>query len=513
MEPTSLIHLNPTLEMIAGALEDAGFVCQRTDRTPEQSYRAVLPWGGRRRHDRDVLYLVSPEEAEGLAGEEYAFVSTLPIPGGASRLTVPGVEMAVLLNLLLDYFARLRDWEDRLNRLLFSDGSLDELCQLGQELTGCPVCIHDDWFILIAMSEGSTDIMPPEQVDRSGKGFVPFQILEEFKFDPEYEQTFTQQRCQLWVNASDVGRCLYVNLWQEARYRGRLLLFESGRSLRPLDYLMAECLAQRALYLMLRQKPGLRQHRNLDDVIYSLLQGTEPEPGDLRFLLSALKWGAEDSYLCIRLQSQREDPSGVMGHMLHSDLFRSFPGSYVMFLERQQCLVVNLSRNEQGLHELRHRLAPLCRDYCLYAGLSSPVKGIRDLSQAAMQSEIALARSFELRGPDWIHAFSDCALDYMLGCIRSEMDSRYMAAPEWLALRTFDRDHDTRYFDTLRAYLTLERDIPKTAKELIIHRTTLIYRLKKIEALTGLDLDNQDVRLYLLLSLRMLERQRLVEGG
>lgn len=510
MELTHLMRLIPTMDMVAEELEEAGIFCQRFIPRPDRSYRAVMPYTGQSRLAEDILYLVGPEQDAAFPADRASCVCTRAIPGRENRLCCPGRTAEELMQRILELFCRFQEQEAQLNQLLFSGEGLDDLCQLGQELTGCPVCIHDDWFILIAMSEGAEAIMPPEGSGGSGRGFIPRSILEEFKFDTDYEQTFAQQRCQLWVNSPDLGRCLYVNLWQDRRYRGRLLYFESRRALKSADYLMAECLAQRAMLLLLRQKPGARPHRNLDDVIYALLEGRDPGPGDLRFLLDTLRWGAEDSYLCVRLQTQQEDVAGVLGHVLHSDLFRAFPGSYVMFLERQQCLVLNLTREEPGFQELRHRISPLCMDYGLYGGISSPVRGIRALDQAAKQADIALERAFELRGADWVQSFSDCALEYMLGSIHSGLEPRYLAAPEWLALRSYDRDHDTRYFETLRTYLLMERDIPKTAKALIIHRTTLIYRLNKIRALTGLDLEDPDLRLYLLLSLRLLERQRLV---
>ena len=62
--------------------------------------------------------------------------------------------------------------------------------------------------------------------------------------------------------------------------------------------------------------------------------------------------------------------------------------------------------------------------------------------------------------------------------------------------------------ETLWAYLLHERSIPRTAEALIIHRTTLTYRLGKLEELWNLNLDDSDTRLYLLLSFRMLEAGR-----
>ena len=42
-----------------------------------------------------------------------------------------------------------------------------------------------------------------------------------------------------------------------------------------------------------------------------------------------------------------------------------------------------------------------------------------------------------------------------------------------------------------------------TKNELFIHRSTLIYRIKKIEELTGVDLNDPDTRLYIQISIRL----------
>ena len=65
----------------------------------------------------------------------------------------------------------------------------------------------------------------------------------------------------------------------------------------------------------------------------------------------------------------------------------------------------------------------------------------------------------------------------------------------------------TQYYETLRAYLYHERNIPQTAAALIIHRTTLTYRLEKLQELVPLRLDDIERRLYLLLSYYILDGQ------
>ena len=69
----------------------------------------------------------------------------------------------------------------------------------------------------------------------------------------------------------------------------------------------------------------------------------------------------------------------------------------------------------------------------------------------------------------------------------------------------YDEKHNTKLGETLETYLTLERNVVQTARALFIHRSTLFYRLDRIHQITGLDLDNPRIRLYLLMSYQMLK--------
>ena len=107
----------------------------------------------------------------------------------------------------------------------------------------------------------------------------------------------------------------------------------------------------------------------------------------------------------------------------------------------------------------------------------------------------------------WLLPFSACAFSYILENAVRELPAELLADPILDDLRRFDKENDTQYYETLRSYLRNERNITKTADELIIHRTTLTYRLKKIDELTKMNLDDDRRRLYTLLSFYFLEEK------
>ena len=508
MPEKQLLHLHPTLEMIAEALDHSGISCRTGGISQQIRYRSVCLFSRQERLLPNTLYLIEPQDAADFPVDRYAYVSNVPLPGNAEHLLCPGQDKDRLLGQLLQLFSQLQLYEQGLDELVYRNAPLQELCEYGAGMLDNPICIHDDWFIMVAMSRDLPAVMPPEYVMSSSRQFIPQAIIDDFQYDTDYLETYTHRNAQLWDSLPGTPACLYVNLWDGDVYQGRLLVVKQNRDFLAADYMLAEVLTQRAGILLLRQRLGQsRSYRSMDDVMYDLLSGRKTDLADENQLLNMMGWDKADKFTCVRIQSQQNSPMPVRKHILHSDLFRNFPGSYIMFEGHQQCLVLNLSRNPTTLPLLRHTLAPLCRDYCLYGGISSPVFGIRELALAYHQAEVALNQAFRLQNDRWILAFSDCALDYVLGCLETPLQPLHIAAPELRLLIDYDREKGTQYFETLKTYLLQERDIPRTSQALIIHRSTLLYRLNKIQAMTQINLDDPVQRLYLTFSLWILEQE------
>ena len=507
MAERELKHLYPTLDMLAEALNLAGFPCRVLRDAGTRRFRGARRFSPGALPAPDIICVVDSRDAKAFRSIEHACVSASQIPGKGGCILCMNQSPDALLDALLEIFERCREMEARVDELIYRNADPRQLCELGAELMGNPICIHDDWFVMVARSSELAEIMPPDYVMSSSKEFIPRVIVEDFKNDAEYLETYVHRTAQIWNPGPQGPRCLYANLWDGSVYRGRLLVVEHRSSFRKLDYALTELLAQRALTLLNRLRSGQeRDYRSMDDVVLDLLNGRRPELQEEGQLLAMLGWRREEEMLCVRLEPQMQSESAVMDHALHSDLFQAFPQGYILFSGHQQCVLLNLERQKLTLPMLRHRLSPLCRDYCLYAGLSSPVSGLKELQIGYLQAKLALEKAFALRSERWVIPFADCALEYLLGSLQGPMALRHLIAPQLLRLREYDREKGTQYYDTLRAYLLQERDIPRTSAALIIHRTTLLYRLRKLQAVAPMDLDDPRTRLHLLLSLWILEQ-------
>ena len=498
MEMTTLLHMQPDLETVADELARMGVACRIAGKPGKTRFMDVRRFRPGMVTEADTLYIMANGNSTACGR---------PGPGEA-QIICPNRDPADLLDILLAMFQHFQAQERRLDELVFQNVGLNELCEAGAELLDNPICIHDDWFVMIARSLELPEVLPPDYIMSSSREFIPRIIIDDFKNDTEYLETYAHRTAQLWESSPNQPPCLYMNLWEGELYRGRLLVVRYHRDFRRADFRLTELLTQRALVLLNRKQLGVdRPHRSMDDIIFDLLEGRAIEAREITQVTRTLGWDREDPMLCIRMRNQNPDDSILMAHALHSELFRAFPEGYIMFNDHQQSVVLNLRREEAAPSTLRHRLAPLCRDYCLYAGLSAPVSGMREWPSAWHQAGIALDRAFQLRSDRWMVPFPDCAMDLLLDSLQPPIQLTHLVAPELYRLIDHDAAHDTRYFETLRTYLMLERDIPRTSEQLIIHRTTLLYRLRKIEELVNLNLDDPWRRLYLLFSLRILERE------
>jgi DNA-binding PucR family transcriptional regulator len=67
----------------------------------------------------------------------------------------------------------------------------------------------------------------------------------------------------------------------------------------------------------------------------------------------------------------------------------------------------------------------------------------------------------------------------------------------------YDERHNSALVQTIDAYFNHHGNISQTAESLFVHRNTLLYRLERIQELTGHDLNQANMRLGLNLALKL----------
>lgn len=122
----------------------------------------------------------------------------------------------------------------------------------------------------------------------------------------------------------------------------------------------------------------------------------------------------------------------------------------------------------------------------------------------------ALTLGERLRGPGQLTAYGDVfALDYAERLIE---DDRVGGVYEQILSRlgVFDQSESAELVPTLEVFLASGCSMQRTASGMGIHRNTVLYRLKRMKELAGLDLTNAETRFFIQLAIRAY--RRLADG-
>jgi len=142
-------------------------------------------------------------------------------------------------------------------------------------------------------------------------------------------------------------------------------------------------------------------------------------------------------------------------------------------------------------------------DISVTAGLGRYYEGVEGLSKAATEAEKAVTMGLRLFGPGQLTYFGDLGVYRLLLSIGGQKDLRDFYQEVLGRLLEHDARNGGELMQTLEAYFRYHGSPSEMARQMTLHRNTLLYRLRRIQEITGLDLEDAETGLALHLALRI----------
>ena len=173
----------------------------------------------------------------------------------------------------------------------------------------------------------------------------------------------------------------------------------------------------------------------------------------------------------------------------------SLDGCFGLVFHDFVAAIICCDREETLLSEL-WKMLPQEEYLC---GISLPFSDANGMQRAGNQATLALL--YGNQTPPSVSHCVDHAFLYFLNKLAGDKSfGTELLHPGLVRLKRYDARHGTDFYNTLYQYLLCERNVVATAKALFIHRNSMIYRLQRIQQLLDVDLEDPNMRLYLLLS-------------
>lgn len=407
-------------------------------------------------------------------------------------------DMDKVLNNILDIFDDYNTWSETLTEAFKGAGPMQQFIDISQSILPFPIFITDNRGNVIAFSKNY------------GVGEVDEYWDSILLHGETHRQIFSgnarnadNERVTDWDSKAKIYNSKYhkfvgVHLVLDNEIVGSIVIIELGTQFNNGQCQIADAFCESAT-AALAQGNSDAELRTGSAMITDLLQGREPDPIYIEGYLNRL---TDESTKIIILCNNVMRSDFNYKNSFATRISRSGIPCFTMVYEDYVLVIVQHGKEIDMIKGLKEKNL----DEDTVFGISLPFTSALLLPGAFRQAELALERGDNESGS--VNKCVNYVYAYLLDLLNKDINlSSDMLHPALGILSRYDAMHKSDLFNTLYTYLTHERNVVKTAKILFIHRNSLLYRLQRIGKFIDLDLEDFNVRMYLLLSYQI-EKQR-----
>jgi sugar diacid utilization regulator len=156
-------------------------------------------------------------------------------------------------------------------------------------------------------------------------------------------------------------------------------------------------------------------------------------------------------------------------------------------------------------HACLARLAELFPAAKVVIGIGGPCRDPREVARSYAQAQRTTATLKRLGRAGTVSAFGDLGILRLLLQVPDLAELRSFAADVLGKLAVHEQEHKSEYLTTLACYFRENNSPQRASRILHVHPNTVAYRVKRIEEITGLRLDNYTDRLIAQVALEILD--------
>ncbi|OKP67954.1 hypothetical protein A3842_27815 [Paenibacillus sp. P3E] len=478
--------------------------------------------------DPGVLYITSSEESLGLLLDSDCIniLYAAPCAAAANDALNRCSDLPVAKNLILlrnaacgaAVYHELRDllyaWRrfntncEKLHNMLLQGCDLQKLLDEAYGMLENPFALCDMSFTLIATPRQLKQDAPVAEflATYDGKG----------GFSSCYDVYRNKRRFEM-VNLNDYPQLIieheidnYAYMISNIRINGQLAafisVFEYERPFHEFDYELVAVLCKMVSLEMQKDSFLSNASGKYDEyLLYHLLEKDSlPNPIPELSRLSSATSKASGCYMLV-ISIRDYERENTMLQFLSKKLEEILPGAITLIYKG--CIIAAATRcsSRRLLPEDLQDLQTLLLAHSLQCGISQRFNCLSEVRPHYQQARKALKLGSTLHKGEVLYFYEKYVLYDLLELSTSVEKLRTHCHPALAVLLEYDSQYNTCFTTTLYCYLQNVCNQSKTAQALHIQRSTLVYRIKKIQEIADIQLGDAELGLHLGMSFKMLE--------
>lgn len=438
--------------------------------------------------DGETVYLVRNEQFRNLPHS--SLTGYFAITGGTPDDSIPetceyivfqnSVDYDAAFLLLQDAFAYFQNWEMNVYRAMADHQKITEVMKLCAVPLQNPIALFDPSFVLVATGgEFTSDNLDHTWAQVIGKGYFPISAHE--KNGENILWNSKNPFCILTEDTVKASVCL--------RYHGKITgylgstevnePFTSGQ----LSLIHAvQKILESSNYITITPLPS---EQKISTLLTRLLLGYHVEDSVVEYYLRSISWNGKHKFNLMLIANvtgaefQKEELSPTI-----RTLKAIFPDSLVLPLEECIAIIIKDDAMEE-VCSAEHPIMTLLRKRNLVCFKSMAFSTFAYLRSAYLQCRMLLSYLQDKCQAE-VYTFSSYYQDCLVSALEDSSSIKALCDPSVLAISA--KKSGAEFIHSLRVFLIHGQNYSDAAKELNIHRNTLIYRIEQMEEMLGVQL-------------------------
>ena len=240
-----------------------------------------------------------------------------------------------------------------------------------------------------------------------------------------------------------------------------------------------------------------------DNYFIDLIEGKVTKENILKDVVTSLDWNMDDFYCTVVFNSRDDETmentiNNIQIHIIENTL----PCKAFIYKNYIVAIVNQAKIKKESLESL---IYSIINQFGNCAGYSEAFFNLEKLKEFYLQSVAALQYALNKDKKLEVIPYEKIALKHICKVLGKNLTANLIVHPAINVLKEYDTEKNSNLCETLYYYLVNEQNTQATAKQLYIHRNSMMYRLEKIKSLTNLDLNDINTRVRLVLSYIILE--------
>ncbi|NLO97086.1 MAG: hypothetical protein GX091_03270 [Peptococcaceae bacterium] len=412
-----------------------------------------------------------------------------------------------IFNEILNIFNFFNDFEKKLQESLIHKKGIKDLLDISYSVFNNPMYIIDPAFMTITWSKRShTGLEDYQWKSIVENGHTDQQLIDHHKATMMGEYLNKQRKAVIFTSEKFSYRTICSNLWIKDKRFGRLSVLEIERPFNDSDLYLVDFLTKFLCIAVQNDEYYQRTHGTLYKYfIIDQITGKNYDKKLIGYNLKQLNWKADDPYYVLKVHVTAKDIANSTLEYHGTLISRMFFGSRFIIYEDTIIIVINANKCIASWDNAVNSLRDFLKKNGLKGGMSCCFNNFYNLNDYYKLASACVELGSQINPEETLYFFEDYAIFHMIRLCSEKYDLTMFCHPKAMKIYKYDQRNKTDYLFTIYTYILKEKNIVATSKKLGIHRNSLVYRIKRINELFQVDLDNLNEEIHFILSYKIIE--------